>query len=232
MSFGMTSDLSHSQQSFNLFHNKNGSFRDTFLLSNKLNDYSDFHRFNWRGFLPIFQIYVYEFGLPELILSEIGSQNVCVTKIIKNWLSDFETLSYLKARSVNLIELQQYTIGCNEFGGLVESMVKLVIRTVQGAVQNSILDYFHFEFYLYNWIDSFCTCSVFLWLNSCRDYLRLNSKRIRRQITGRLIMITFCEIDFLFYISSLYIIVSIWVKNRFCTEYLEVIFNCIEIYIF
>ena len=98
------------------------------------------------GFLRAFQLHVYQFGLPELVLSDMGSQIVCGAKMITNWLTDSETLSYLSSRKVKLIDFQQYAKGCNKLGGLVESMVKLVKRILFGAVGNLILDYFQFEF--------------------------------------------------------------------------------------
>ena len=98
------------------------------------------------SFLRAFQLHIYEFGLPELVLSDMGSQIVSGAKIITNFLKEPTARSYLTERDIKTISFEQYAKGHSELGSLVETMVKLVKRLLFGSIRNLILDYFQYEF--------------------------------------------------------------------------------------
>ena len=69
-----------------------------------------------KSFLRVFQLHCYEFGVPELCLSDQGSQLTAGAKIIENFLNDMDTKSYFIENSVKPLSFQQYYKGHNELG--------------------------------------------------------------------------------------------------------------------
>jgi hypothetical protein len=103
-------------------------------------------------FLRAFQLHCFEFGLPELVLSDLGSQIVSASHIITDYLKDTETQLFFKEHNVNSTTFDQYYKGNSSLGSLVESCVKLVKRIIYGSIKNLILKYFDFEFVIKNTI--------------------------------------------------------------------------------
>jgi hypothetical protein len=99
-----------------------------------------------KTFLRALQLHVYEYGLPELVMSDCGSQLCAGAKIINNFLQEPDTKQYMDENSINMVKFEQFPKGKKELGGLIEIMVKLVKRLLSGSVGNLVLDYFQFEF--------------------------------------------------------------------------------------
>ena len=93
------------------------------------------------------QMHTFEYGVPMLILSDLGSQIVTGVDVVGNLLSDPEALSYFRENGESCISFQQYYKGCNKLGSLVESCVKLTKRLLSGAIKNNVLDLREFEFF-------------------------------------------------------------------------------------
>ena len=99
-----------------------------------------------KNFIRAFQLHIFEFGCPELCVSDLGSQIVSGSRLIEGIMKSNATESFMKSNNIKPIKFEQYAKGCSKLGGLVESMVKLTKRLIYGAVGNSILDQADFEF--------------------------------------------------------------------------------------
>ena len=101
-----------------------------------------------KSFIEAFQIHCLDYGIPENIYSDLGSQIVSGATMITELLNDKEVTDYLRENGIKKVIFEHYDKGKNELGSLVEIMVKLVKRLLFGAVRNLILDYFQFEFFV------------------------------------------------------------------------------------
>ncbi|XP_068226482.1 uncharacterized protein [Palaemon carinicauda] len=97
-------------------------------------------------FIRALQLHTYEFGIPSLCLSDLGSQFVAGANQISSFLSDYETNAYLQEHGIKSFKFEQYYKGCNQLGSLVESCVKLTKRLLFGAMRNNILPLRDFDF--------------------------------------------------------------------------------------
>ena len=98
------------------------------------------------SFLRALQLHTMEFGVPELILSDSGSQLTSGFGILADFIKDPQTQEYFSQCGVRSMEFSQYPKGCNMLGGLVESCVKLVKRLIYGSIKNNVLNYFDYEY--------------------------------------------------------------------------------------
>ena len=99
-----------------------------------------------KNFLKALQLHCMQFGCPELIVSDSGSNLTAGSNILKDFLKDKETQMYLSENNMKPLDFMQYPRGCSELGGVVESCVKLSKRLIHGAIRNNVLDYFDFTF--------------------------------------------------------------------------------------
>ena len=97
-------------------------------------------------FLRAFQLHTFEYGLPEFVLSDMGSQIVAGADIIQNFLNESKTLAYFQEYGCEKINFYQYTKGNHALGGLIETCVKAVKRLISGAIRNNVLKFREFEF--------------------------------------------------------------------------------------
>ncbi len=97
-------------------------------------------------FLRAFQLHSFEYGIPQLVLSDLGSQLVAGANIISDFLKDHEAQSYFEENNVKPIKFEQYFKGCNKLGSLVESCVKATKRLIYGSIRNNVLECREFEF--------------------------------------------------------------------------------------
>ena len=104
------------------------------------------HDLSVKEFLRSFQLHCYEYGLPQLCISDLGSQLTAGANVIEDFLADPETQCYFERHNIKPLTFQQYFKGCSELGSLVEICVKLSKRLIFGSIKNTILDYFDFEF--------------------------------------------------------------------------------------
>ncbi|XP_068224198.1 uncharacterized protein, partial [Palaemon carinicauda] len=97
-------------------------------------------------FLRAFQIHTYEYGIPELCLSDLGSSLVAGANIMTDFLRDSDTQAYFEENNVKSPTFEQYFKGCHPLGGLVEVCVKMVKQLIHGSIKNYVLEYRDFEF--------------------------------------------------------------------------------------
>ncbi|XP_068224897.1 uncharacterized protein [Palaemon carinicauda] len=103
-------------------------------------------------FIRALQLHTYEFGIPSLCLSDLGSQFVAGANQVSSFLSDYETNAYLQEHGIKSFKFEQYYKGCNQLGSLVESCVKLTKRLLFGAMRNNILPLRDFDFIVHKTI--------------------------------------------------------------------------------
>ena len=99
-----------------------------------------------KSFLRALQMHILEFGLPEFVGSDLGSQIVSAANIVEDFLKDVETQDYLQEHNIKGPKFEQYYKGNSSLGSLVESCVKLTKRIIFGSIGNNILDFLDFEF--------------------------------------------------------------------------------------
>ncbi len=99
-----------------------------------------------KNFLRAFQMHTFEYGIPELVLSDLGSQIVAGSNIIHDFIKDAETQIFLQENNVKNITFEQYFKGNSALGSLVESCVKLTKRLLYGSIGNNVLEFLDFEF--------------------------------------------------------------------------------------
>ncbi|XP_068225225.1 uncharacterized protein [Palaemon carinicauda] len=102
------------------------------------------------SFLRALQLHCFEFGVPELCLSDQGSQLTSGARTVENFLSDKDTQSYFRENNIKPLNFQQYYKGHSELGSLVESCVKMVKRLIEGSIRNMVLEYLDFDFAVQN----------------------------------------------------------------------------------
>ena len=101
---------------------------------------------NTDNFLRAFQLHCFEYGIPQLCVSDLGTQLTAGANVISSFLNDSESQLYFEENKVKPIAFQQYFKGASQLGSLVEICVKMVKRLIFGAIRNNILSYQDFEF--------------------------------------------------------------------------------------
>ncbi|XP_068239919.1 uncharacterized protein [Palaemon carinicauda] len=99
-----------------------------------------------KEFLQSFQLHCFDYGIPELCVSDMGTQLVAGANVMQNLLSDHASQLYFEENNIRPIQFQQYFKGCSKLGSLVEVCVKQVKRLLFGSIKNLVLSYDDFEF--------------------------------------------------------------------------------------
>lgn len=101
-----------------------------------------------KEFLRTMQLHIFDYGLPELVLSDLGSQIIAGGNIIKQVLDEPEVKLFFEENNLKSTEFNQYFKGNNALGSLVESCVKLSKRLLHHGLRNSKLTLTEFEFFV------------------------------------------------------------------------------------
>ena len=101
-----------------------------------------------KEFIRTFQLHIFDYGLPEAVFSDLGSQLVAGANIITDLLSDIDAKSFFKEKNLKVTTFTQYFKGNNSLGSLVETCVKLSKRLLNSAIKNTLLTFIEFEFFL------------------------------------------------------------------------------------
>ncbi|XP_068207532.1 uncharacterized protein [Palaemon carinicauda] len=99
-----------------------------------------------RAFFKAFQLHIYEFGIPEFCISDLGSQLTTGSRIIGTFLYDFETHVFFEENDIKPLKFEHYAKGNSSLGSLVESCVKMVKKLIFNSIRNTVLDYQDFYF--------------------------------------------------------------------------------------
>ena len=90
-------------------------------------------------FLEALQSQIYEYGMPQFILSDNGSQIVGCVKCIQSFLDEVEVQNFLAERNIKKLEFSPYPAGASYLGGVVESLVKQVKNMLYASVGKNLL---------------------------------------------------------------------------------------------
>ena len=99
-----------------------------------------------KEFLRSFQLHCFDYGVPQLVVSDLGSQLVAGANIIQDFISDHETQLYFEENNMKPLTFKQYFKGCSKLGSLVETCVKMIKRLLFGSIKNWVLAFEDFEF--------------------------------------------------------------------------------------
>ena len=102
--------------------------------------------YSLKEFLRAFQIHTFQWGLPQYVISDLGSQLVSGSNVISQFLNDPETFHYFKSNNIKPFKFEHYSKGRSELGGMVEVCVKLVKRLIYASIGKLILSLHDFEF--------------------------------------------------------------------------------------
>ncbi|XP_068231971.1 uncharacterized protein [Palaemon carinicauda] len=97
-------------------------------------------------FLRALSLHSFEYGVPQFIVSDLGTQIVAGANIIQDFLKDAETVQYLTDNNVEKVHFQQYYKGCSQLGGLVESVVKMTKHMIRKSIRNNVIEFSDFEY--------------------------------------------------------------------------------------
>lgn len=93
-----------------------------------------------REFLRVFQIHIFEHGIPEKVFSDLGSQLVASGNIVTDLLKDSACHEFFVRNEMTVTTFDQYFKGNSALGGLVESCVKLCKKLIYGSIGKLVLD--------------------------------------------------------------------------------------------
>ena len=97
-------------------------------------------------FLRSFQIHCFQWGLPSLCISDLGSQLVSGANLISSFLNEPDTQTYFSENGIKPVSFQQFTKGHSELGSMVECCVKLVKKLIFSSIGKNILSSKDFSF--------------------------------------------------------------------------------------
>ena len=96
-------------------------------------------------FLSALQLHIFNFGLFETCVSDLGSQIVSGSNLIASFLNDLECAEYFQSNGIKGVSFDQYPKGNSSLGSVVENCVKQVKHLMIKAIGKTILDYPQFE---------------------------------------------------------------------------------------
>ena len=98
-------------------------------------------RINTECFLECLQLHIFNYGMPEFILSDNGSPIVSSINLIKTFLDDVDVKNFLTSHNIKTLSFQPYPSNASYLGGLVESLVKQVKNMLFVSIGKKVLTY-------------------------------------------------------------------------------------------
>ena len=96
-------------------------------------------------FLHSLQMHIYEFGLFQHCLSDLGSQITAGTRIVTDFLDDFHCVEFFEQHGIKSVTFEHYAKGNSSLGSLVEVCVKQTKFLIVKSIGKVILTYRHFQ---------------------------------------------------------------------------------------
>ena len=84
--------------------------------------------------------------MPQRVFSDLGTQIVAGSNIIKDFLNDHDTYKFFSENNMNIPTFEAYFKGHSALGSLVESLVKQTKLFIYGSIKNNVLPFRDFEF--------------------------------------------------------------------------------------
>ena len=104
------------------------------------------HDYSVKEFLRSFQLHSYQWGLPSVCITDMGSQIIAGTNIITAFLNDPDTNQFFDQSNIKKTTFKHFPKGHSELGAMVEICVKLVKRLIHASIGKNILSSQDFEF--------------------------------------------------------------------------------------
>lgn len=101
---------------------------------------------NVQDFLRAIQLHIYEYGIFNFCVSDLGSQIQAGANLITTFLSDFETEQFFEISGIQKVKFRHYAKGNSSLGSIVEVCVKQVKHLLFKSIRTIILDFFDFSF--------------------------------------------------------------------------------------
>lgn len=100
------------------------------------------------SFLMCFQEHIFEYGVPQTIVSDNGSPICSALGDIKTYLNDDEVKGFLNERNIRMLEFTPYPANASFLGGLVENLVKQVKLMINSSIARRCLPYDQFHLFV------------------------------------------------------------------------------------
>ena len=104
-------------------------------------------------FLRALQMHIYQHGMFEYFLSDMGSQIIAGVNQISTFLDDPCTKEYFEANGVQPVRFSHFAKGNSSLGSIFETCIKQTKRLIQKSVRTLVIDYFSFELLICKTID-------------------------------------------------------------------------------
>ena len=99
-----------------------------------------------KEFLRAFQLHAYEYGVPQVCITDQGTQLVAAGNKLTSFLSDSDTQQYFSETGIKPLRFEHFFKGHSQLGSLVEVCVKMTKRLIHGSIRNNVLSFRDFEF--------------------------------------------------------------------------------------
>ena len=103
------------------------------------------HKINSEEFLLALQLHIFDYGIPQRIVSDNGSPIVGGINQVQQYLKD-DVKSFLRERNINVLSFEPYPPNASFLGGIVESLVKQVKFMLYSSINKNLLKYKEFCF--------------------------------------------------------------------------------------
>lgn len=100
-------------------------------------------------FLRNLQLHVYEHGLFQLCLSDLGSQITSGSRLVRNLLDDIHCHEFFQANGIKTPSFEQYAKGNSSLGSLIEILVKQTKLLITKSIGKNILSFPDFQTLIY-----------------------------------------------------------------------------------
>ena len=97
-------------------------------------------------FIRAIQLHIFEYGLFQFCLSDLGTQLQAGANLISTFLSDHDTQQFFNSNGIHPTKFQHYPKGNSSLGSMVEICVKQVKYLIYKSIRNVVLNVSEFEF--------------------------------------------------------------------------------------
>ena len=91
-------------------------------------------------FLRALQSHIYKYGMFQLCISDLGSQIVAGSKVVRNYLDDHVTREYLAKHGIMNVQFDNYPKGDSSLGGIIEICVKQSKSLINKTISKGMLE--------------------------------------------------------------------------------------------
>ena len=100
------------------------------------------------SFLLCFQEHIFEYGIPQTIVSDNGSPICSSLNDISCYLNDDQVKSFLKEKNIKMMQFLPYPANASFLGGFVENLVKQVKLMINSSIARRSLPFDQFNLFI------------------------------------------------------------------------------------